>query len=106
MGVVFVGEHVLIHRKAAIKVLKPEISKNRGSLKRFFNEARATAAIQDPGIAQLFDVGFTRDKSAYIVMELLDGESLDLRLQRTGRLAPLDALPVACQAARTLAGVP
>ena len=105
MGVVFIGEHVLIQRKAAIKVLKPEISKGRRSLERFFNEARATAAIQDPGIVQLFDVGMTRDGSAYIVMELLDGESLDVRLQRLGRLAPVDALRIVRQVAGTLATV-
>jgi len=105
MGVVFVGEHVLIQRRAAIKLLKPEISKHRRSLERFFNEARATAAIQDPGIAQLFDVGLTHDKSAYIVMELLDGESLDVRLQRVRRLAPADALRIVRQVAGTLAAV-
>src|SRR5690242_6795718 len=42
MGVVFIGEHVLIGRKAAVKVLRPEISQDRGSIERFFNEARAT----------------------------------------------------------------
>jgi len=102
MGVVFVGEHVLIGRKAAIKVLKPEISKHRRTIERFFNEARATAAIQDRGIAQLFDVGITRNKRAYIVMELLDGESLDVRLQRVGTAAPGDALRIVRQVAGTL----
>ena len=98
----FVGEHVLIGRKTAIKVLKPEVSKHRRTIERFFNEARATAAIQDPGIAQLFDVGITRDKRAYIVMELLYGESLDVRLHREGMLAPRDALRIVRQVAGTL----
>jgi serine/threonine protein kinase len=102
MGVVFVGEHVLIGRKAAIKLLKREVSEHRGTVERFFNEARAIAAIQDPGIPQLFDVGVTRDKSAFIVMELLDGESVENRLARTRVLAPTVALQIARQAAMTL----
>jgi len=105
MGVVFVGEHVVIGRQAAIKILKPELSKNRGSVERFFNEARATAAIQDPGIVQLFDVGVARDRSAYIAMELLDGESVDMRLRRVGTLSPAGALRLVTQAARTLSAV-
>jgi eukaryotic-like serine/threonine-protein kinase len=102
MGVVFEAEHVLIGRKAAIKVLKPEVSQGRNALERFFNEARATAAIHDAGIPQLFDVGVTRDKSAYIIMELLAGESLDARLRRVGVLSPAIALQIVRQAACTL----
>jgi serine/threonine protein kinase len=102
MGTVFLGEHTLIGRHAAIKVLLPELSSKRESVDRFFNEARATTAISDPGIVQVFDFGFTADKTAYIVMELLEGEQLNLRLGRLGALAPADALRITRQVAGSL----
>src|SRR5258706_15065565 len=103
MGVVFVGEHRLIGRLAAIKILKPELCAHKDTLDRFFNEARATSAIRDPGIPQLFDFGVTPNNSAYIVMELLDGESVDARVRRLGVLAPAEALRITRQVASTLA---
>jgi eukaryotic-like serine/threonine-protein kinase len=102
MGAVFLGEHTLIGRRAAIKILLPELSSRRDSIDRFFNEARATTAISDPGIVQVFDFGFTPDKVAYIVMELLEGEQLNVRLARLGALAPADALRITRQAAGSL----
>ena len=102
MGTVFLGEHTLLGRKAAIKVLLPELSSKRDSVDRFFNEARATTAIADPGIVQVFDFGFTPDKVAYIVMELLEGEQLNRRLRRLGALSAPDALRITRQAAGSL----
>ena len=69
---------------------------------RFFNEARAATAIADPGIVQIFDFGHHVDGSAYIVMEMLDGEPLDQRLRRIGRLAVADALRIMRQVASSL----
>ena len=98
----FLGEHTLIGRRAAIKILLPELSSRRDSVDRFFNEARATTAISDPGIVQVFDFGFTPDKVAYIVMELLEGEQLNVRLARLGALSPADGLRITRQAAGSL----
>src|SRR4051794_23868765 len=86
MGAVFVGEHDLLGRRAAIKSLLPALSANREVVERFFNEARAITAIRDPGVVQVFDFGYASDGCAYLVMELLDGEPLDVRLERLGRL--------------------
>ncbi|HEU4733867.1 MAG TPA: serine/threonine-protein kinase, partial [Kofleriaceae bacterium] len=102
MGAVYLGEHTLIGRRAAIKVLLPELSSKRESVDRFFNEARATIAIPDPGIVQVFDFGFTAENVAYIVMELLEGEQLNIRLSRLGTLSPVDALRITRQAAGSL----
>ena len=82
MGAVYRAEHVLIGKAAAIKVLLPELSSNRDIVARFFNEARATTAIRHPGIVEVFDFGHHPSGRAYIVMELLDGESLASRLAR------------------------
>ncbi|MBP6629905.1 MAG: serine/threonine protein kinase [Kofleriaceae bacterium] len=105
MGEVWMGEHTLIGRRAAIKLLLPSLSTNPGVVQRFFNEARAVTAIADPGIVQVFDFGVHADTQAFIVMELLDGESLDARVRRVGRLSPLDAARLVRQVASSLSAV-
>jgi len=102
MGTVYLAEHALLGRRAAIKVLLPELSRHPEVVQRFFNEARAVTAVADPGIVQIFDFGIHGDGSAYIVMELLEGESLDARLRRLGRIPPHDALRIMQQLASSL----
>ena len=68
MGSVWLAEHTMLGRRAALKVLHPEYSNNPEIVTRFFNEARAATAIPDPGIVQIFDFGRHADGSAYIVM--------------------------------------
>ncbi|MFN0249270.1 MAG: serine/threonine-protein kinase [Kofleriaceae bacterium] len=101
MGTVWLGEHSLLGRRAAIKVLLPEFTTNEQIVQRFFNEARAVTSIADPGIVQVFDFGHTNG-SAYIVMELLEGEAMDARLLRIGRFAPADAVRLMAQIATSL----
>jgi eukaryotic-like serine/threonine-protein kinase len=81
MGAVYLGEHTLLGRTAAIKVLLPELCHDDKIVRRFFNEARAVTQIADPGIVQVFDFGQS-DGSAFIVMELLEGESMSQRQRR------------------------
>src|SRR5262245_24823213 len=86
MGVVYVAEHPLIGRKAAIKLLHPDLSKNEEIVARFFNEARASTLIKHPGIVDIFDFGYSANGGAYIAMEFLEGESLATRMRREKRL--------------------
>jgi len=102
MGEVWLAEHAMLGRRAAIKVLRAEQSSRPVMVTRFFNEARAAASISDPGIVQIFDFGHRADGSAYIVMELLEGEGLDQRLRRRGVLAVPDALRIMRQVAGSL----
>ncbi len=102
MGSVWLAEHIALGRRAALKMLHPEFSNRPDIVSRFFNEARAATAIADPGIVQIFDFGQHTDGNAYIVMELLDGEPLDRRLQREGALGLADALRLMRQVASTL----
>src|SRR5262245_19914569 len=90
MDEVWLAEHTMLGRRAAVKVLHPQFSMQPEIVTRFFNEARAATAISDPGIVQIFDFGQHVDGSAYIVMELLDGESLDRRVGRVGAMAVAD----------------
>ncbi|MDB4963768.1 MAG: serine/threonine protein kinase [Myxococcales bacterium] len=103
MGTVYLGEHILLGRRAAIKTLLPALSVHKEIVERFFNEARATSAITDNGVVQIFDFGYHVDGTAYIVMELLEGESLQTRIERLGQIAPSDALRIARMVAGSLA---
>src|SRR5215510_2762971 len=99
MGAVYAAEHMLLRRTAAIKVLLADLSQRQDMVLRFFNEARAAAAIRHPGIIEIYDVGWGADNAAYIVMEHLYGESLSCRAAR-GRLP----WQVAFALARQIAG--
>jgi len=81
MGRVYLAEHVLIGRRAAIKVLAAEIADKEEVVSRFFTEARAVNDIRHPNILEIIDFG-SFGKQPYIVMELLDGETLEERLAR------------------------
>jgi serine/threonine-protein kinase len=103
MGTVYLGQHTLLGRRAAIKVLLTELSARADIVNRFFNEARAVTSISDPGIVQVFDFGYHVDGSAFIVMEYLEGEPLDRRLARLGKLPAAEALRLCRQIASSLA---
>jgi serine/threonine protein kinase len=82
MGVVYIGRHETLSRRVVVKVLRPEMSRHADMVQRFFNEAQAATAIHNPGIAQVFDYGMAPNGSAFIVMELLQGETLTARLRQ------------------------
>ena len=82
MGSVFLAEHMLIGRQAALKMLLRELCHNQELVQRFFNEARAATAVRHPGIVEIYDFGYHTDGSAFIVMEYLEGESLAGRIRR------------------------
>jgi eukaryotic-like serine/threonine-protein kinase len=80
-GDVYFATHVDSGAEAVIKVLKPEMSALHDIVARFFNEARAAASIHHPGIVQIHNVGYHRDR-AYLLMERLRGADLESRLER------------------------
>jgi serine/threonine protein kinase len=90
MGAVFEGVHELIERHVAVKVLHPEFAQRAEFVARFFNEARAVNRIAHPGLVQISDYGQLPDKSAYIVMEYLSGDSLATRIKQRGGPLPLE----------------
>jgi eukaryotic-like serine/threonine-protein kinase len=102
MGAVYVAEHTLIGRQAAIKVLQREMSHRQDLVTRFFNEARAATAVKHPGIVEIYDFGYHTDGSAYIVMEYLEGETLAARLRRTRTLPAARAAALGRQVAGAL----
>jgi serine/threonine protein kinase len=103
MGAVFEGLHEVIERKVAIKVLHPDYAQRPEFVTRLFNEARAVNRIDHPGIVQVSDYGQLPDQTAYIVMELLAGESLSARIKkRGGPIALEQALNIGNQVADAL----
>ena len=102
MGEVFVGEQVSIQTRVAIKILHREISSETDHVQRFFNEARIVSRIKHAGIVKIFDVGFHRDH-AYLVMELLEGDSLSRRIEQVGRLSATQIADFGRQIASALA---
>jgi serine/threonine protein kinase len=98
MGSVWSAHHVGLDTAVAIKLIRGE--SNREDLGvRLLQEARAAAKLGHPAIVRVFDVGQTSDGTPFIVMELLEGESLNQRLDRESRLPATEAvqllLPIA-----------
>lgn len=102
MGMVFEGVHDGVGGRAAIKILRPEITGREDIAARFFNEARAANAGQHPGIVRIFDSGYTPEGVAFLCMEYLDGQSLRARLLEVKKFPIRDALRVGKQIASAL----
>src|SRR5690554_2176417 len=81
MGEVWRAEDTDLGRPVAVKVLKEAAASNETFLKRFTNEARNAAGLTHPNIAQVFDYG-DQEGTAYLVMELVEGEPLSSILER------------------------
>jgi serine/threonine protein kinase len=102
MGTVYLAEHTVMGWKAAIKVLRRSLSDDKVLVRRFINEARIIKSVRHPNIVEIIDVGILPDGLPYLVMELLEGETVGARLHRSGRMTVEGALDVTCQTALAL----
>jgi serine/threonine protein kinase len=91
MAAVYAATHKLGQR-AAIKILHPQIAVSKELRARFEQEALAVSKLGHPGTVQVFDVDETDDGAPFMVMELLDGESLGQRAYRLGTIPEEDLL--------------
>jgi serine/threonine-protein kinase len=103
MGVVCAGTHVLLGTPVAIKLIHSELKNDAEAVQRFVNEARATAALKGEHIARVFDVGLLESGEPYLVMEQLEGVSLDEYLHERGPLAQSEAIDILLQVCEGLA---
>jgi serine/threonine-protein kinase len=87
MGEVYLAEHQRIERRAAIKVLAPELTHDAETVRRFFIEARAMSLVHHPGIVEVYDCDVHRNGRAYMVMEYLEGDTLEEHVTRSGALS-------------------
>ncbi|HZC51538.1 MAG TPA: serine/threonine-protein kinase, partial [Mycobacterium sp.] len=106
MGQVWEAVDSRLGRRVAVKVLKGEFSQDPEFIERFRAEARTTAMLNHPGIASVHDYGESQmdgeGRTAYLVMELVNGEPLNSVLKRTGRLSLRHALDMLEQTGRAL----
>jgi eukaryotic-like serine/threonine-protein kinase len=101
MGSVYRAVDESLGRPVAVKVLRRELADDPTFLERFRREARAAAAVSSPGVAGVYDYG-ELDGRAFIVMELVEGETLAERIAARGRLPWPEAFALAEQVARAL----
>lgn len=102
MGTVYLCEHVALGKRMAVKVLRPEFSRDEELVRRFQHEARAASQIGQENIVDVYDFGHTPEGLAYFVMEALEGESLARILHREGPLPLGRALRIFQQISRAL----
>lgn len=98
MGTVYLAEDSTLRRRVAIKLISAKLSSDEDALRRFLREARAMAIVEHPHVVRIY--GFGEDREApYIVMELVEGESLRDRIARQGKLSLDEALAITRQIA-------
>jgi hypothetical protein len=101
MGSVYLCEHKFMRRRVAVKVLPSAKAEESSALERFYREARAVAALDHPNIVRAYDID-QDDKLHFLVMEYIDGSSLQEIVKRHGPLDPIRAAHYVSQAAGAL----
>ena len=95
MGSVFKGKHIRLRSTHAIKIISPELVNSDPSLLvRFNQEAVLAASIHHPNVISVTDFGVENDITPYLVMEYIEGVSLDEFLRRETRLTPFKAFEI------------
>jgi serine/threonine-protein kinase len=101
MGVVYRAEHLNLRRRAAIKIIAPDLAESEGFRERFTREARIAAALQHPNIVTVYDAGEV-DGLLYLAMQYIEGSDLSAMLRTERRLRPYRAVDVCRQVASAL----
>lgn len=102
MGSVWEGRHLTLDRHVAIKFVHPKYVSSRDALRRFDVEARAAARIRSRHAVEVYDHGAMPDGQPYIVMEYLEGRSLEAAIREQGALPMPEVTQIVVQAARAL----
>ncbi len=102
MGSVWEGVHETLGTRVAVKLIEVENVQSADSRRRFETEARAAAKLQSKHVVEVYDYGVSPEGHPFIVMQYLSGEPLDRRLEREGRLSPVDTARIVIQVCRAL----
>jgi eukaryotic-like serine/threonine-protein kinase len=100
MGEVWEADDTLLGRRVAVKVLAAELAGDRVAMRRFRREARATAKLTHPNVTTVFDL--VDGEAPFLVLELLEGQTLAERLRRGGALPAVEAARIAAAVADSL----
>jgi predicted Ser/Thr protein kinase len=95
--------HVSLGTRVAVKFIEAEYIESPEARSRFENEARAAAKLRSKHVVEVYDHGVTDDGRPFIVMEYLQGEPLDKRLDRVGRMTAKETARIILQVCRALA---
>ena len=102
MGAVYRAHHLAMDRKVAVKLLKPHLTNDGGATERFIREARATMKVDSDHAVKVLDFGITPQRDYYMVLEFLDGRTVQKELDVDGPFAPARVVHIAKQALRAL----
>src|SRR5438876_4171502 len=94
MGAVYRARHILLGDRVAIKVLPPEMRGNTEWLRRFQREGQAARRFRHPNAVTVYDLRTSGDGTIYLVMECVEGNTLDAELRKHGKVSPADAVAV------------
>ncbi len=103
MGTVYRAVHVTLGQRVAIKLISGEHLQSTEARKRFGVEAKAAAKLRSRHVVQVYDDGETSEGNPYIVLEYLEGETLEQRLERDHDLPLVDAVRIVAHVGRALA---
>ena len=92
MGAVYRARHILLGDRVAIKMLPPEMRSNTEWLRRFQREGQAARRFRHPNAVTVYDLRTSSDGTIYLVMEYVEGTTLDTELKKRGSFSPTDAL--------------
>src|SRR5687767_2535292 len=102
MGAVFRATHLAMERKVAVKLLKPHLVNDETQLQRFAREARSTMKVDSPHAVKVLDFGVTPHRDYYMVLEYLDGRTVQRELDIDGPFTPKRVVHIARHALHAL----
>src|SRR5678816_1481023 len=94
MGAVYRARHILLGDRVAIKVLPPEVRTNAEWLRRFRREGQAARRFRHPNAVTVYDLRTAADGTIYMVMEYVEGHTLDHEIKTRGRFTAKDAFEI------------
>ena len=102
MGLVYQAKHIVLNKPLAVKVLRPDVSKDQEIITRFRQEAQSASSIGNQHIIDISDFGTLPDGSTYFIMEFLDGTDLTGAIEDAVRMAPNRVVHVVKQLTQAL----
>jgi len=102
MGSVWFAAHTSLGHAVAIKFIHPDLASSPQARRRFETEAKAAAKLKSRHVAQVYDHGVSETEQPYIVMEFLEGHSLEAVIEARGALPPVEVMAIIEHAARAL----